>query len=192
MSTTIGCPIPGASQPKEPARLIDVDELKKRAMKVCFPDTPECGEFDAVGVSDIDLMPTIDPESLRPTAHWISDSGGSPNVVCSACNAISFAGICAACPLNSDGKSLGCALCNYDTIKVIERTQKLIEWAEKWPRTRQDVFEMYFSDAPMKNGVINICPKKIDKSYKTKCVRDGKPCEQCKKDYWLEGISNGK
>lgn len=72
MSTTIGCPIPGASQPKEPARLIDVDELKKRAMKVCFPDTPECGEFDAVGVSDIDLMPTIDPESLRPTAHWIS------------------------------------------------------------------------------------------------------------------------
>lgn len=51
-------------------RLIDADELKKRAMKVCFPDTPECGEFDAVGVSDIDLMPTIDPESLRPTAHW--------------------------------------------------------------------------------------------------------------------------
>lgn len=72
MSTTIGCPILGASQPKEPARLIDADELKKRAMKVCFPDTPECGKFDAVGVSDIDLMPTIDPESLRPTAHWIS------------------------------------------------------------------------------------------------------------------------
>lgn len=33
----------------------------------------------------------VDPESLRPTAHWISDSGGSTNVVCSACNAISFA-----------------------------------------------------------------------------------------------------
>lgn len=39
----------------------------------------------------IDAAPTIDPESLRPTAHWISDSGGSTNVVCSACNAISFA-----------------------------------------------------------------------------------------------------
>lgn len=36
-------------------------------------------------------VPTVDPESLRPTAHWISDSGGSTNVVCSACNAISFA-----------------------------------------------------------------------------------------------------
>lgn len=50
-------------------RLIDADELKKRAVKVCFPDVPDCGEFDAVGVSDIDIMPTIDPESMRPTAH---------------------------------------------------------------------------------------------------------------------------
>lgn len=39
----------------------------------------------------IDEQPDFDPESLRPTAHWISDSGGSTNVVCSACNAISFA-----------------------------------------------------------------------------------------------------
>lgn len=39
----------------------------------------------------IDAAPTIDPESLRPTAHWITDSSGSTNVVCSACNAISFA-----------------------------------------------------------------------------------------------------
>ena len=72
MSTTIGCPIPGASQPKEPVRLIDAYALKKRCVKVMFRDTPECGEFYAVGTGDIDIMPTIDPESLRPTAHWIS------------------------------------------------------------------------------------------------------------------------
>lgn len=52
-------------------RLIDADELKKRTVKVGFPDAPECGEFDAVVVYEIDIMPTIDPESLRPTAHWI-------------------------------------------------------------------------------------------------------------------------
>ena len=51
-------------------RLIDADELKKRAVKVCFPNAPECGEFDAVVIYEIDIMPTIDPESLRPTAHW--------------------------------------------------------------------------------------------------------------------------
>lgn len=91
MNTTIGCPTPGASQPKEPVRLIDANELRKRTVKVCFPDAPGCIEFDAVGACIIDIMPTIDPESLRPTAHWIRDSGGSTNVVCSACNAISFA-----------------------------------------------------------------------------------------------------
>lgn len=72
-------------------RLIDVDELKKRATKVMFRDAPECGEFDAVAVDDVDCMQTIDPETLRPTAHWITDSSGGTNVVCSACNAISFA-----------------------------------------------------------------------------------------------------
>lgn len=71
MNTTIGCPIPGASQPKEPVRLIDANELRKRTVKVCFPDAPDCIEFDAVGACIIDIMPTIDPESLRPTAHWI-------------------------------------------------------------------------------------------------------------------------
>lgn len=69
-------------------RLIDADELKKRAVKACFPDIPDCGEFDAVGVSDIDIMPTIDPESLRPTAKWENeeDFNGDPVVwFCSAC-----------------------------------------------------------------------------------------------------------
>lgn len=40
-------------------RLIDADELKKRAVKVCFPNAPECGEFDAVVIYEIDIMPTI-------------------------------------------------------------------------------------------------------------------------------------
>ena len=61
MSKTIGCPIPGASQPKERMRLIDADELKKRTVKVRFPNAPECGKFDAVVVYEIDIAPTIDP-----------------------------------------------------------------------------------------------------------------------------------
>lgn len=65
------CPIPGASQPKEPVRLIDANALKKRAVKVMFRDTSEIGEFYAVGTDDIDIMPTIDPDTMRPTAYWI-------------------------------------------------------------------------------------------------------------------------
>lgn len=106
MSTTIGCPISGASQPKGPVRLIDVtpilknieldimmlhgkaDELDESAYAIrCTKDIVKLRYF----AKWLKAIPTIDPESLRPTAHWISDSGGSPNVVCSACNAISFA-----------------------------------------------------------------------------------------------------
>lgn len=50
-------------------RLIDADELKKRVVKVMLRDTPESGEFYAVGTGDIDIMPTIDPESLRGQQH---------------------------------------------------------------------------------------------------------------------------
>lgn len=77
-------------------RPIDADELKKRAVKVCFADTPDCGEFDAVGVSDIDIMPTIDPESLRPTAHWIVTKTAACGIYrykCSSCGALRFSEI---------------------------------------------------------------------------------------------------
>lgn len=56
---------------KEHVRLIDANALKKRVVKVMFRDTPEIGEFYAVGTCDIDIMPTIDPDALRPTAYWI-------------------------------------------------------------------------------------------------------------------------
>nr|DAD99537.1 MAG TPA: DNA directed RNA polymerase, 7 kDa subunit [Siphoviridae sp. ctckI12] len=92
MSTTIGCPIPGASQPKEPMRLIDADELLKHF------NTYDCAfdgdEFQAykncmMYVRDlVNAAPTIDPESLRPTAKWI-DRGyvcGEHEYECSACH----------------------------------------------------------------------------------------------------------
>lgn len=74
-------------------RLIDADELKKRVVKVMFRDTPESGEFYAVGTDDIDIMPTIDPETLRPTAHWDFGEIDFRDVIlnweCSKCGEIS-------------------------------------------------------------------------------------------------------
>lgn len=69
-------------------RLIDADELRKHAVKVCFHNAPECGKFDAVVVYEIDIMPTIDPESLRTTAHWIKRGHvcGENEYECSACH----------------------------------------------------------------------------------------------------------
>ena len=78
---------------KEHVRLIDANALKKRVVKVMFRDCPESGEFYAVGTDDIDIMPTIDPESLRLTAHIMR--GTVPNThddaFCSNCR--SYLGI---------------------------------------------------------------------------------------------------
>jgi len=68
------------------ARLIDADELKKD-FRLNFG-----GVSHAVAACEIiDRQPTIDPESLRPTAHWISDSlyvDGKRKLLqwCSLCN----------------------------------------------------------------------------------------------------------
>ena len=51
-------------------RLIDADELKEHTVKVRFSNAPECGEFDAVVVYEIDIAPTVATESPQPTAHW--------------------------------------------------------------------------------------------------------------------------
>ena len=70
----------GASQPKEPVRLIDASNV----MEAVF-GAVELYDSEYLAIQhEIEKIPTIDPESLRPTAHWISDSGGSANVVCSS------------------------------------------------------------------------------------------------------------
>lgn len=83
MSTTIGCPIPGASQPKEPVRLIDIKEVLQydgahftwSGGRNCLSEQKAAYArgYDAgmkFIVDEAKKAPIIDPESLRPTAHW--------------------------------------------------------------------------------------------------------------------------
>lgn len=92
MNTMVGCPIPGASQPKESARPVDANSiLRSIDMDGSAYDGSEYQAYKA-GVEYvrglIEDAPTIDPESLRPTAHWIIiDSFYKDSIVlrCSAC-----------------------------------------------------------------------------------------------------------
>ena len=59
------CPIPGASQPKEPVRLIEASNV----MEAVF-GAVELHDSEYFAIQhEIEKLPTIDPESLRPTAH---------------------------------------------------------------------------------------------------------------------------
>mgnify|MGYP000527085157 CR=1 FL=1 len=92
MNTMVGCPIPGASQPKEPVRLVDANSILRLVnMDGCAYDGSEYQAYKA-GVEYvrglIEDAPTIDPETLRHTAHWVNeDSFYKDSIVrhCSAC-----------------------------------------------------------------------------------------------------------
>lgn len=73
-------------------RLIDADDVMQNVLdEIRYKESLYTSTVRRITQKAIDAAPTIDPESLRPTAHWITDSSGSTNVACSACNAISFA-----------------------------------------------------------------------------------------------------
>ena len=71
MSTTIGCPIPGTSQQKEPVRLIDANDVMQNVLdEIRYKESLYTLTVRRIAQRAIDAAPTIDPESLRPTAHW--------------------------------------------------------------------------------------------------------------------------
>lgn len=89
MSTTIGCPIPGASQPKEPVRLIDANDVIQNVLdEIRYKESLYTLTVRRIAQRAIDAAPTIDPESLRPTAHWIKRGYvcGENEYECSACH----------------------------------------------------------------------------------------------------------
>ena len=101
MNMPIGCPIPGASQPKEPVRLIDIKEILQydgahftwSGGRNCLTEQKAAYArgYDAgmkFVVDEAKKAPTIDPESLRPTAHWENgDDYYGDDIIwyCSAC-----------------------------------------------------------------------------------------------------------
>lgn len=126
MSTTIGCPIPGASQPKEPVRLIDIKEVLQydgahftwSGGKNCLSEhkAAYARGYDAgmkFIVDEVKKAPTIDPESLRPTAHWIIERSDCRDVIlywkCDRCSRFSgddypYCPHCGARMVNTDEK----------------------------------------------------------------------------------------
>lgn len=105
MSTTIGCPIPGTSQPKEPVRLIDIKEVLQydgahftwSGGKNCLSEQKAAYArgYDAgmkFIVDEAKKAPTIDPESLRPTARWkhggIDGNSYTVNWICRKCGKV--------------------------------------------------------------------------------------------------------
>lgn len=75
MNTMVGCPIPGASQPKDPVRLVDANGiLRSVGMSGCGYDGSEYQAYKAGAEyvrGMIEDAPTVNPETQRPIGTWI-------------------------------------------------------------------------------------------------------------------------
>lgn len=96
-------------------------------------------------------------------------------------------GICDECPLcyDNNGESCGCLILEY---KHPEKTVEIVEtWTKEHPiKTRQSEFLKTFPDSETDmNGVIYICPKRINCQYDCWAYDS---CDKCREKFWSEEI----
>ena len=97
---------------------------------------------------------------------------------------------CNICPVAKEGYCM--VGFDDDSIKSIEETvSKVEQWAKDHPvKTRQSEFLKKFQDAKIgKDGVLIIYPCAVEKRLsRTKC--GGMFCDDCRREYWLEEVTN--
>lgn len=89
---------------------------------------------------------------------------------------------CKDCPI-----SVACMNYSEVTIEEFDELNKdILNWCEGHPiKTRQDKFLVMFPNVSKDNGIIDICPKVVDKEYPRRCTGD---CSNCLKSYWLAEV----
>lgn len=65
-------------------------------------------------------------------------------------------------------------------------------WAAEHPiKTRQSVFLEQWPEAFYSDGLLQICPACVTRSFRGRvgeCVVEPKNCQKCKKDFWLAEV----
>ena len=98
---------------------------------------------------------------------------------------------CLSCSI---GESAGVPTVCSNVVK--EEPEKYVAMVEKWSaehpmKTRQSEFLKMFPNAYIRNGVIRICPRKIDQNSITseECEEcEELACSECQKKYWLAEV----
>lgn len=95
---------------------------------------------------------------------------------------------CLSCSI---GKSAGVSTVCRNVVK--EEPEKYVAIVEKWSaehpmKTRQSEFLKMFPNAYIRNGIIRICPRKIDQNSITSEECEELTCSECQKKYWLAEV----
>lgn len=100
---------------------------------------------------------------------------------------------CVGCPLDDIGR--GCHM-NDLTNNAEECVAAVEKWAKEHPvKTRQSELLKLFPGAEIRDGVVNVCPRKIDpeaythqRGYNCIHIKDDVLCPDCMRGFWFQEI----
>lgn len=100
---------------------------------------------------------------------------------------------CVGCPLDDIGR--GCHM-NDLTNNAEECVAAVEKWAKEHPvKTRQSELLKLFPSAEIRDGVLNVCPRKIDpeaythqRGYNCIHIKDDVLCPDCMRGFWFQEI----
>ena len=95
---------------------------------------------------------------------------------------------CLSCSI---GKIAGVSTVCSNVVK--EEPEKYVAIVEKWSaehpmKTRQSEFLKMFPNADIRQGYLNVCPKRIDLNSLSEDECAGLRCGDCRKKYWLAEV----
>lgn len=95
-----------------------------------------------------------------------------------------FKNDCSICPMSIDNNGTN-ELCANLVKKYPDKANEIIlKWCKEHPvQTMAKQILDIFPNAEVDNGVLDICPKKLDK--RIICHGQARPCNECKRTYWL-------
>lgn len=99
---------------------------------------------------------------------------------------------CAKCPVCKKDICMvrrAVMLSNASVESIEEMVSKVEQWVKDHPiKTRQSEFLKMFPNADLCRDVINILPCSVEKEM-SKCC-DNKRCVECRREYWLEEVTD--
>ena len=96
---------------------------------------------------------------------------------------------CMDCCLNCGNNGTGRACSVYIRKCLEEAIQKIKIWLKNHQNTtRQSEFLKLFPEARLEDGVLEIHPCKVDKTYEEEFCEAFYSCKECKRNYWLKEI----
>ena len=97
---------------------------------------------------------------------------------------------CEGCPADARGNFVDCRVDIMQAIDAADAVAIVEEWSKEHPiKTRNSEFLKHYPNADvLDNGVTNMCPNWVDKSYRPCAGCNNTKCYDCKTEYWMQEV----